>query len=277
MAGAGPLDPYQARVLELGKVIREHRMAKGWRQVDLGNAVALSNTAISHFEKGTHVPRRDVVRRIDTALEARGRIWKLRDELDDNPDAKWVRRAFWYESRAVGLRGTSCVIPALLQNPEYERAIIERGIPFYGGNVADKLKYRARRHQILEGPRGPQLTMVLTEAALHAVVGSGAIMREQLADLIAASREPGFQVRVAPFEGDASVVQSLGEFTIMDLPAGKKVVFVSTGVQGYFVTKPETVAQYVGLYNQLQARVPNSEASRALIRRVLKRAYRVYL
>lgn len=65
MAEPGPLDPYQERLAELGAAIRECRLAKGWTQARLGKEVALSNTAIAHFEAGTHVPRRDVARRID--------------------------------------------------------------------------------------------------------------------------------------------------------------------------------------------------------------------
>ncbi|MGI5340241.1 helix-turn-helix domain-containing protein [Streptomyces sp. CA-181903] len=258
---------------KLAAAIREYRLAKGWKQAELGDAVALSNTAISHFEKGSHVPRRDVARRIDVVLEARGRIWELRDELDDNPDAKSIQRAFGYESRAIRIRHASGVIPALLQNPEYERAIIEKNNPFFGGDVEEKLMYRARRHAILKRSDPPLFSAIFTEAALYAVIGSGSIMRRQLMDLITVSQRPGIEVRIAPFDGNADLLQSVGEFMIMDLPTGKTVVYASSGVRGALVTKPGDVAGYVGIYDRLQAGVLDAEASRVLIGKVVREIY----
>ncbi|WP_372409848.1 Scr1 family TA system antitoxin-like transcriptional regulator [Streptomyces luteireticuli] len=276
MAGPGPLDPYEVRVAALGAAIRDERIAKRMTQAELGKAVALSNTAIAHFESGAHVPRRDVARRIDDALEVHGRIWRLRDELDDNPDAKWIQRVSRYESRAVRIRHADGVVPALLQNPEYERAIIEKNIPFFGGKVEDKLKYRARRHEILKRSHPPLFSTVLTEAALYAVIGSGSVMRGQLLDLIAASQEPGIEVRIAPFEGNADLLQIVGSFSIMDLPAGGAVVYASSGVRGLLVTKPEAVDGYIGIYDQLRARALDVEASRVLIRKVVRETYRAH-
>ncbi|WP_198535555.1 helix-turn-helix domain-containing protein [Streptomyces caatingaensis] len=273
MVDPGPVDPYQARLAELGLAIRDHRVAKGWTQAHLGKKVALSNTAIAHFEAGKHVPRRDVARRIDDAMEAGGRIWNLRDELDDNPDAKLVQRVFGYESRAVRIRHANGVIPALLQSPEYERAIIEKNIPFLGGDAEDKLRHRARRHEILKRPDPPAFSAVLTEAALYAVIGSRSIMRDQLLGLIASSQRPGIEVRIAPFEGNADLVQVMGEFSILDLPTGRTVVYASSGVRGLLVTKQEAVAGYTGIYDQLLTRVLDPEASRTLIRRVVRETY----
>ncbi|MBZ4322936.1 helix-turn-helix domain-containing protein [Streptomyces huiliensis] len=273
MDGAAPLDPYQVRVIRLGAAIREHRLAKGWKQAELGTAVALSHTAISHFEKGSHVPRRDVTRRIDDVLGARGRIWTLRDELDDDPGAKWNQRLLRYESRAVRIRQAGGVIPALLQNPEYERAIIEKNNPFFGGDVEDKLKYRARRHAILKRPDPPQFSALISEAALYSLIGSRSIMRNQLTDLIASSQEPGIEVRIAPFEGNADLLQVFGGFTIMDLPGGKTVVYAASGLRGLLIAKPEEVAGYIGIYDQLQARALDVEASRVLIRKVVREMY----
>ncbi|WP_171172483.1 helix-turn-helix transcriptional regulator [Streptomyces sp. I05A-00742] len=254
---------------ELGAAIREHRLAKGWKQAELGREVALSNTAISHFESGTHVPRRDVARRIDAALGAGGRIRKLRDELDDNPDAKWVRRIFKAEQRAVRIRHAANLVPALLQNDAYTRAILTMALPSLGGELEEKVRHRERRRAIMRRPDPPGFEAVLDEAALHTVVGGADVMRRQLLDLIEASRLPNVEVRVRPFDS-AGVRADVGEMNIMDLPNGRPVVQRPPDL--YFIRQPSVTA-HITLYDHLRAAALDAEASRVLIRKVVEEKY----
>ncbi|RLV10571.1 hypothetical protein CTZ27_04330 [Streptomyces griseocarneus] len=268
-----PLDPYQTRVAELGTAIRESRLAKGWGQEELATAICMSRPAVSRFESGDRIPHRDTARLIDQALGAGGRIERLRDELDDNPDAKFIQRVFRAERKAVRIRQADGAVPALLQNPEYERAIIQKYLPYFGGSLEDKIKHRALRHEILKRPSPPPFSTVLTEAALHAMVGDQSVMRCQLLDLIAASQRPGIDVRIVPFAGNAEILQIVGEFSIMDLPNGKAAVYAASGVRGFFVTKPSAVAEYIALHDLLQAHALDKDASRDLIRKTVRELY----
>ncbi|MFC5724784.1 Scr1 family TA system antitoxin-like transcriptional regulator [Streptomyces gamaensis] len=273
MPAPKPNDPYQARVAKLGLTIKEYRVRKRWTQGQLGKAVALTKFAISHFESGAHIPLRETAALIDGALGAGGRIRRMREELDDNPDARLIQRVFKIEQRAVRIRHVGGLVPALLQNPAYERAIIEQNISYLGGDVEEKLKYRALRHEILKRPDPPSLSVVLGEAALHAVIGGLAVMRSQLLDLIDASRRPGIDLRIAPFSRDAQLIQQLGEFSLMDRRGEGPAVYVSAGVRGILVTKPPAVDEYVTIYDLLHARALDAEASRVLIRKAIREMY----
>ncbi|WP_390321278.1 helix-turn-helix domain-containing protein [Streptomyces gamaensis] len=253
--------------------IKEYRVRKRWTQGQLGKAVALTKFAISHFESGAHIPLRETAALIDGALGAGGRIRRMREELDDNPDARLIQRVFKIEQRAVRIRHVGGLVPALLQNPAYERAIIEQNISYLGGDVEEKLKYRALRHEILKRPDPPSLSVVLGEAALHAVIGGLAVMRSQLLDLIDASRRPGIDLRIAPFSRDAQLIQQLGEFSLMDRRGEGPAVYVSAGVRGILVTKPPAVDEYVTIYDLLHARALDAEASRVLIRKAIREMY----
>ncbi|MGK5640802.1 helix-turn-helix domain-containing protein [Streptomyces sp. URMC 126] len=269
MASIAPLDPYQARVIELGAAIRECRIAKGWKQAELGDEVALSNTAISHFESGRHVPRRDVASRIDAALGARGRIEELRDKVDDNPDAVWVQKVFKAEQRAVRIRHTASLIPALLQSGAYTRAILKAALPLYGGELEEKIRHRERRLAIMRRPNPPRFEAVLNEAALHTTIGGVDVMRRQLFDLIEASRLPNVEVRVRPFDS-VGIRGDVGEMSIMDLPNGRTAIH---RLPDLYITRRPSVTAHVALYDHLRAAALDPEASRALIRKVVDERY----
>ncbi|MBH1933919.1 helix-turn-helix transcriptional regulator [Streptomyces sp. AV19] len=254
---------------ELGEAIRAHRRAKGWTQAELGEAVALSNTAIAHFESGAHVPRRDVARRIDDALGAGGRIAAMRDKADDNPDVKWVQKIFKAEQRALRIRHATSLIPALLQNDAYTREILAMSLPDRGGVLEEKIRHRDRRRAIMRRPNPPRFGAVLTEAALHTVVGGAEIMRRQLLDLIEASRLPNVEVRVWPFDS-ARAWADVGEMTIMDLPNGRTVIH---RVPDLCLTRGPSVATHITLYGHLCAAALDAEASRVFIHKLIEEKY----
>ncbi|MCC2280577.1 helix-turn-helix transcriptional regulator [Streptomyces sp. ET3-23] len=257
---------------ELGAAIREYRERKGWTQAQLAKAIVMTYSAISKFESGVNVPCRDTARRIDEALGAGGRIWTLRDRLDDNPDAKWIQKSLRYESRAIAIRHTANLVPALLQTEEYTRIILERNLPHYGGDLAQKIQHRQQRREILARPDAPLFTAVLDEAALHTVIGDRRVMCRQLLDLVEASHRPRVEIRVTPFSGSGPTSQ-VGEMTIMDLRGGPTVIYRAGGVRGIYITAADRVAEYLNLYDRLHAAALDPEASRVLIRKVVEENY----
>lgn len=206
------------------------------------------------------------------ALGAHGRIWKLRDGLDDNPDAKRIQQSFRYESSAVALRHTTAVIPALLQNEEYTAAILQRNLPHYGGDLEEKIQHRRRRREVLSKPDAPLFEAVLNEAALRTVIGDRQVMRRQLLDLIEFSRRPRVEVRITAFDGSGPTSQ-VGEMTIMDFRHRPSIVYRVGGVHGIYITLAERVAEYRNLYDRLHRAALDPDDSRTLIRKVVEENY----
>jgi transcriptional regulator with XRE-family HTH domain len=114
----------------------------------------------------------------------------------------------WFE-RLVGLQEAAATIrtfeiqyvPGLLQTPEYTRAVVERGLPTATAHeVRRRVELRTRRAQLLLRPDAPQLWAVIDESVLLRVLGSRAVMREQLAHLIDMARRPNVTVQIVPLD-----------------------------------------------------------------------------
>ncbi|WP_390319604.1 helix-turn-helix domain-containing protein [Streptomyces gamaensis] len=257
---------------ELAAAICEHRLRKEWSQARLGKEVALTKYAISHFESGRHVPRRDVARRIDEALDAGGSIWMLRDELDDSPDAERVRRYARLEKQASTIRLITGFVPALLETDEHTRLALESGLPVWGGELEDKVKYRAARREAFRAPDAPTLRVVLGEAALHIVTGGSGVMRRQLLHLLERSHQANVDLRVLPFRG-SGFFADVGTVTLWERPKGRDVAYRIGARSGTYLTRQADVDDFGRLYDHMRGVALNQEASRDLIRTVLEESY----
>ncbi|MEV5440899.1 helix-turn-helix transcriptional regulator [Streptomyces sp. NPDC052682] len=112
----------------------------------------------------------------------------------------------WFE-RLVGLQEAAATIrtfeiqyvPGLLQTPAYTRAVVERGLPnASAGEVERRVELRTRRAQLLLRADAPQLWAVLDESVLLRVLGSRAVMRDQLTHLIEMAERPNVTVQIVP-------------------------------------------------------------------------------
>jgi hypothetical protein len=92
------------------------------------------------------------------------------------------------------------VVPGLLQTEDYARAVISAGRPQDTSAAIDRaVGARLERQAILNREHPPVLWHVLHEGVLRHVVGSPAIMRDQLDKLTALAREPGVVIQILPF------------------------------------------------------------------------------
>ncbi|MFC5718846.1 Scr1 family TA system antitoxin-like transcriptional regulator [Streptomyces gamaensis] len=254
---------------ELGAAICEYRVRKGWTQAELGRAVALSKSAISHFENGSHVPRRDVARRIDAALDARGHIFRLRDELDDNPDADRVSRFLRAAARAVRIRQIASFTSVFLETEEHARLCLTAGLAAYGGDLDDKVHYRRQVRAVLDTPAAPQLSIVFLEGALDLGVGDRAVMRGQLSHMMRQSRRRNVALRLLP-RREQNVFSDIGTVTIFEDRRGRTTVHRPSLSGGIYITQPKRTIEYVNLYDHLSQLALDVEESRTLIRKALE-------
>ncbi|MFC5719183.1 Scr1 family TA system antitoxin-like transcriptional regulator [Streptomyces gamaensis] len=268
---------YEQRVKELAAAIREARMAKGWKQIQLAKAIALSPTAVSHFESGRvkYVPCRDVARRIDRALDAGGRIFRLRDKLDDNPDAKRVQKYLAKHAGAVEIRQIcSHWVPPMLETEEHTRLCLEEGLKLRGGSLEDKVAFRRQLRAILSGtPDAPTLNVILREGVLRSAIGGEQVMRRQLLHLIERSHEPNVDVRVLPFDVGAEV-DDVGFVTMWEERTGRLGAWRPDGyVFGAFIANRSDIALLNHLYDHLRDVALDPEATRSFIGKTVEELY----
>ncbi|MCC3770152.1 helix-turn-helix transcriptional regulator [Streptomyces sp. UNOC14_S4] len=261
-------------MVELGAAVKKYRLAKGWTQAELGKAVQLDHTSIAHIERGTRrVPRRDVMHRIDKALGACGAIYKLRDELDDNPDSATFRRYLHGQQKAENIwQICGITMPTMLETAEFANKQLAAAMPLLGGDLNEKVAYRAELRDILHQSSAPTLHVVLHEAALHRVIGGPDMMRAQLLHLVERSRAANVNLRVFPSEGNDFTVDA-GFVAIWDRPRKHPIAWRPLGMQGRFHLQRADVEELMRLYDHMRGLALGHEESRTLIHKVVEESY----
>lgn len=155
------------------------------------------------------------------------------------------------------------VVPGLLQTPAYATALLAaitrfRGIP---DDVAEAVEARMRR-PVLFWQGGGRCAVLIEEAVLHYRIGDVTVMREQLAELRAATQRPAVALGVIP-SGAARPMWPIETFTAFD----DQQVHVETLSASLTITQPGEVALYVRAFGELQALAVYGGEARHLIER----------
>ncbi|MGK5640153.1 helix-turn-helix domain-containing protein [Streptomyces sp. URMC 126] len=253
--------------------IRALRDARGWSQTDLGNEVRLSGSRIAQFERAEDAPPRDITELLDKALGAGGLLVEMRPFLARSWDKKWPEDIDGIEGQATRIQLYTHVIPGYFQTKEYATALLQAGVPFFGGDLDEKVGVRLARRRVIDGPYYPWVRCVLDESALYRAVCPKQVMRDQLVSLLEECHRARVAVQVLPFSANRAVVPGLAWATIWTLADGRTVVYQESMNSGSFVTKPREIALYVNLYDQLHADALSPEESKRFIHRVLEDRY----
>ncbi|MEV5984311.1 helix-turn-helix transcriptional regulator [Streptomyces sp. NPDC052051] len=108
-----------------------------------------------------------------------------------------------YESAATSIRTYHpTLIPALFQTEDYTMALLApRSAPQRARRSAELRTTRQER--AYDGDQGPEVHLVLDEAAIRRVIGGPGVMRHQLEHLKTLSRHPRITMRLLPFTAGA--------------------------------------------------------------------------
>ncbi|MGO9082342.1 MAG: helix-turn-helix domain-containing protein [Streptosporangiaceae bacterium] len=114
-------------------------------------------------------------------------------------------------------------VHGLFQTPDYAREVIAAHmastVTIPRGEVEQRVKTRLRRQAILSGDSPLSLSVVLDQSVLLRRFGTDSVMRDQLAHLAEASRQPNIRLQILPLDGRHPI--GTGAFTILkfgDLP-----------------------------------------------------------
>ncbi|MDW4907245.1 helix-turn-helix transcriptional regulator [Streptomyces sp. ADMS] len=263
----------------LGAELRRLRVASGLKSTEVAERLMVSQPKISHLENGNRaISPRDVR---DLCV-----IYEVTDQQVVDSLMEMAResgqRGWWHpygdlpDSVFIGLEtDAAClhthaamVVPDLLQTPAYAQAVIAETIPrLTAEQAATHLKVRLRRQHRIYDPACPlRLWAVLDESALHRVVGSPDVMREQLEHLNAVGAEPHITVQVLPYTAGAHPGLS-GQFSILRFADGPEagVVYLERFTSGLCLEKPSDVQHYTVMHDHLRARALTPDSSRAFI------------
>lgn len=175
-----------------------------------------------------------------------------------------------FESVAIRCRYVQMsIIPGLLQMRSYATAMMERG----GTDpavVRRGVEIRMHRQELL-GPDGPEMFFIIDESALHRVIGSIDVMREQLSHLRDLALAGDVSIQIVPFSAGLHPAMK-GSFSIIDLTEeeGDSALFLEELQQDtLFQNNPEEVRQYLSRFAQLEKfALPASETARFIEERL---------
>jgi transcriptional regulator with XRE-family HTH domain len=198
-------DPETNPAAFFGGELRRARVAAGFSSQDaLAARLGFDRSVVAKAETGERPPTADVLAAWCEACQLDedlfGRLGVLARRAD-GPVPTWFEDWLEAEHEAHTLRIWSpTLIPGLLQAAEYARALF-----LAAGADEDSadgmVGARLERQSILDRADPPHAVVVLDESVLHRLIGSSAVMADQLAHVASASERLHVSVHVLPATG----------------------------------------------------------------------------
>lgn len=266
----------------LGQELRRLRELKGMTAEEVAERLLVSQSKISRLENGRRsISQRDV-RDLCGVYEVEDH--RIVDSLMQM--AKDSRQQGWWHSFGdipysvyIGLETDAAslrvydpqVVPGLLQTRAYAEALIDGALPeTTPTDVEKRVQVRLRRQDRISTPDNPlRLWTVLDEAALRRVVGSRALMKEQLEYLVEMSQLPHVTVQVIPFDMGAHPGLN-GQYAILEFPdaSDSSVVYIEGVTSDLYLEKANDVQKYSVMYEHLRAQALNVDQTRQFIAKI---------
>ncbi|MEV0324261.1 helix-turn-helix domain-containing protein [Streptomyces sp. NPDC050658] len=157
------------------------------------------------------------------------------------------------ESGAAHVRNyETLVLPGLLQTEAYMRALFQSSRPAAQPTEIENLvRFRLARQQAVLGSSGPQLQVVVHEAAIRLVVGDARIMREQLTHLLRTSALPNVTLQVLPFEAGPGTWLSAPFLEVEPAVARLGTVLLEHPAARVVLDDEESLARYRATFTDL--------------------------
>ena len=214
----------------VGRTLRRHREALGWTLDDAARVLECDRSKVSRIETGERGIRakelRELMDEYGVAEEQRAVLALLADPRGAfgwQRDYAAVLPGAWrdyliMETAASKISGYDAQrVPGLLQTPALRPGARGADPSLHDDAARDSAAEAvlARQQAILNKP-GPELHLVIGQAALHQQVGSPEVMRKQLAMLAQAAGDSGtITVQVLPFEAGAHAAAGEGSLALL--------------------------------------------------------------
>jgi len=245
------------------------RARAGLSQDQLADKVAYSSSLVAMVEGCRRVPSRDFSQRCDEALETGGALTRLHPLVAGEAYPSWFRPFVELEARAVSLRSWQPVlVPGLLQTGDYARAVVRAARPTDPDEqISQLVSARLERQAILARDDPPLLWAVLDETVLRRPVGGRRVIRDQVAHLVAAARQPKIIIQVIPLDVGANAGMT-GAFTIAGFTGTTDTVYLETAATGLVADHTDTLQACDFTFDTLRAEAISPSASLELMMKV---------
>jgi transcriptional regulator with XRE-family HTH domain len=258
---------------ELGVRLRELRAARNWTAQYAAGRLGWSSSKLSRAEHGERgVKEADIGKLCDLYQVSPAQRREL-SELAAGGKRRRLLTGLPYSTYADMEAGASSIrdfgltaIPGQLQVAAYAEAVL-RAIRADEPEtvIASLLAGRLERQRVLESLEPPQFDALIDESALHRVVGSREIMREQLFHLIEMSLRPNISLQVLPYSTGLPAANN--KFILLAFAPARvpDVVYIEFLSDDRYLDRPEDVKAYRDAFAAMQRTALSPGESRALM------------
>ncbi|MFJ6741325.1 helix-turn-helix domain-containing protein [Streptomyces sp. NPDC091279] len=268
----------------LGGELRKMRHSRKLTALQVAESLGWSESKVSRIESGKSPlsdkdaklllktygveTSEDVRQFVDLVRRSRQNGWwhSFGDALPE-----WFKPYLGFESDAAAIYAVQTeLVPGLLQTEGYARAVIKAMNPELSSDeIEARASARIQRQEILTSDKAPMLWAVLNESVVRRVVGSTAVMQEQLRALAdRAETCPNVTVQILPF--DAGAHQSMGySFLILsfeDVPGS--IVYSEAPTSATYLDKESDLHRHKEIFQRLVAASERPEKSIDMIRSI---------
>ncbi|WP_285627572.1 helix-turn-helix domain-containing protein [Actinoallomurus iriomotensis] len=247
--------------------LRLYRMRHKMTQEDLGRVLRCVKSTVSRLESGQLQLDEKQAAKLDSLWNTHGHFTRLLVYAHRAHNPNWMRQHAESESRAAEIKSfETCLVPGLLQTPEYTRELFRTTLGI--DDVERHVEERMRRQDILDRADPPTLWFLLDESVIDRSTSDPEVMRKQLARLLEESHRPNISIRVRPRA--AGLHAGLGgSFKIFFHELGD-VAYSEAQFGGRLVVSASEVRGLVVQYERIGAHALPENQSRELIKRYLE-------
>jgi transcriptional regulator with XRE-family HTH domain len=276
-----PAPPVRRRLV--GRTLRQYRESMGYTLQDAARMLECDRSKVSRIETGQRGIRGKELRELLAEYGVAGNERAIL-ELLANPRAGrgWfqyyedVLRGAWLDYLTLEKAASKISayeaqrVPGLLQTRAYARALAE---------ADPSLKDSAERHSAVEatlarrqailGEGGPEVHLIIGQAALRQQAGSAAVMDEQLRALERAAEGSGaVTVQVLPFDAGAHAAAGEGSLAILQFDQAPDLGLVHLGAigGGVCLEAQSDLGSYTRAFERLSGCALSPERSALMLR-----------
>jgi hypothetical protein len=224
---------------------------------------------VSKVENGVVLASEAFAEAMDRLAGTPGVYGRLRAKLSKQGHPEWFIPYVELERTAAKIEDYSnAFVMGPLQTAEYAEAIFRAGHRESDAQIKHRVELRMRRREVLERKDPPLLWVILHEPVLRAVVGSRAVMVEQLEHLLTMAASPHVSLQVLPFTAGAPA--SALSFILLTQADGAAVLYSETTGHGYVNDSTAAVREWTATYDRLRASAESEARSLRLIHSIME-------
>ncbi|MQY05599.1 helix-turn-helix domain-containing protein [Actinomadura macrotermitis] len=261
-----PIDGTKSIYAVFAYELRRQREARGLSQDGLAKELYMARSTIQAYEGQTHAPDEDFAKLADEYCGTGELFWLLWHHAQREHLGGWkaeFANVAEQDARQVWMYQT-LVIPGLLQNEEYIRAL-------YGAarlppeRVEAGVAERLQRQTLLGRENPPLLWILIHEAALRRLVGGPEVMVSQLEHLLQLMTLHHVALQIIPLTCGADLGGTAGGHIIWELP-DRDLAYVEASTSCRLVRDTAEVKEARVLHERLRLEaLPQSESCKLIM------------